>query len=77
MCTKIKSVGWLSMYARCVQLRNSVVGIVGSPRNPPRIPSHTYVSLAREFNRRDFKKYHIFTLYLQKGVIYKGYLQIE
>ena len=45
VCTESKNIGRLSMYASCVQLPTSVVGIIGSPGNPPRIPSITLASV--------------------------------
>ena len=46
VCTESKNIGrLLSMYASCVQLPTSVIGIIGSPGNLPRIPSITLASV--------------------------------
>ena len=45
VCTENKNIGRLSMYASCVKLPTTVVGIIGSPGNPPRIPSITLASV--------------------------------
>ena len=46
VCTEGKNIGWISMYASCVQLPTSVVGIIGSPGNPPRITSIMLASVS-------------------------------
>ena len=45
VCTESKNIGRLSMYASCVQLPTSVVGIIGLPRNLPCISSITVASV--------------------------------
>ena len=42
---KIKNIGWLSMYANCIQLPTNVVSINGLTKNLPCIPSITLVSV--------------------------------
>ena len=45
LCTKSKNIGWLSMYASCVQLPTTMVSISGLARNLHHIPSITLASV--------------------------------